>query len=375
MARASTKKLLQQLMQGVDPLQQNALIGDVFSGMQGANIPQGTSLEKLLNQYSGLGSGYYGDLTDINIAQYEDFLNQSNKLDDILAKGPAAIGRNKEAIAAAKGTPSLFSPEQLKAMEVPKLKTPAVIQPPAAPGPNVQQLSLFDDVLAAGSPPPPPNFVLQGGPYVNPTGGMQLPAVIPPATTGATPVGQAAQAAAGTGKAGGLASKLAAAGKSAGAGIGGATKGFIGNAGKLAGKLSAAAPGISTGLQIVDSGTALGDLARSTEDVRDLERQLLADSYGEGYNQLGMDEQRQIQQLRRGRRTQGDELGSFLRGAGSGAGGAAITGALGLIPGMQWLLPLAAAQLATSGVKGITKEKQNQEVSLQNLYNRLQGRG
>jgi hypothetical protein len=338
MARRITQKLLEQLMQGTNPLQQNSLISDVYSGTNGINNAGGNVLERLLANVPSTGGP----------ESLEKFIPQPG---------------------------SLFSPSQLQGMEVPigtMPKAPAV----SLPGSGAQQLSLFDDVASAATSGNPLPMTGVSGPEISLFDDVVGATLGQQATSAGGPAAQAAKAVGKGGKTVKAATaKLVAAGKPAAKGIGKAAQGFMGNAGKLFNQINAATPMISTGLQVVDSGAALSDLATGSQDIRDLEQQILADSYGKGYQNLSMDEQRQIQQLRRGRKTTGDDFGGFLRGAGSGAGGAAITGALGLIPGMQWLLPLAAAQLATSGVKGITKEKQNQEMSLQNLYNKLQGTG
>jgi hypothetical protein len=191
------------------------------------------------------------------------------------------------------------------------------------------------------------------------------------AAAGAGGAGGAANAA---GKASGLYSKL----KGAAGGAGKAIGSGLGKAGTTIGKglnfLNKAAPVIGGVTQAIDSGVALGDLANSSNDLGELERRLLADSAGgKGLSNLSTEDQRMIQSIRRGNQPyKGGELGQFLGGAGKGLGGAAITGALGLIPGMQFLLPIAAAQLATSGVKGISQGNRNKQGELDALYQRLQ---
>jgi hypothetical protein len=155
-------------------------------------------------------------------------------------------------------------------------------------------------------------------------------------------------------------------------------QGLLGKLGGTLGKgltaVSKAAPVIGGVTQAVDSGVAISDALTSTEDLAELERKLLsASAGGKGLQGLSIDDQRAIQKIRRGGQDyKGGEFGDFLGGAGKGLGGAAITGALGLIPGMQWLLPIAAAQLATSGVRGIGEGKNKKTSELAELYNRLQ---
>lgn len=308
-------------------------------------------LTELLGQNSLIGDVYSANMGMSPLGGADDLGQLLSGIDAGAAAPTSGLGQQ-----------SLFSPAQLQSMTVPKAPVPKIPAAPAAPAsPGFQQLSLFDDAVGAAATPPP-NFVLQGTPYN--ASNLQLPAVVQggvPATTQA-----ATQAASGAAGAGGKAAGI-------GAKIGGATKGVAGKLGGLFSKLSAAAPGISTATQIVDSGTAIADLAGSTQNIGELERKLLADSYSKGAGKLSNEDIRTIQTIRRGQQnnSKGD-IGAFLTGAGKGAGGAAITAALGLIPGMQWLLPLAAAQLATSGVRGITTNKQGKQNELADLYNRLQ---
>lgn len=304
-------------------------------------------LTELLGQNSLLGDVYSANMGMSPLGGADDLGQLLSGIDAGAAAPTSGLGQQ-----------SLFGPAQLESMTVPKAPVPKLPTPAAPASPGFQQLSLFDDAVGAAATPPP-NFVLQGTPY-NPSN-LQLPAVIQgggavPATT------QAAGAAGAGGKAAGIGAK-----------IGGAAKGVAGKLGGLLSKLNAAAPGISTATQIVDSGTAIADLAGSTQNIGELERKLLADSYSKGAGKLSNEDIRTIQTIRRGQQnnSKGD-LGAFLTGAGKGAGGAGITAALGLIPGMQWLLPLAAAQLATSGVRGITTNKQGKQNELADLYNRLQ---
>lgn len=227
------------------------------------------------------------------------------------------------------------------------------------------QGSVLDDMIMKANP-------ASGFTAINPINSLTSSA--PKNALMTLPKASAGGATKAAGKASGLYSKL----KGAAGGAGKAIGSGLGKAGATIGKglnfLNKAAPVIGGVTQAIDSGVALGDLATSSNDLSELERRLLADSAGgKGLGNLSTEDQRMIQSIRRGNQPyKGGELGQFLGGAGKGLGGAAITGALGLIPGMQFLLPIAAAQLATSGVKGISQGNRNKQGELDALYQRLQ---
>jgi hypothetical protein len=271
--------------------------------------------------------------------------NPMNSIDEVLAKAPAAITRNAEAVNVNKisqlkgGLPNVFGDSPINILNNPSGVNPVT----SAPGGQFP-LALVDDVANAAATAAP--------------------------STGKFPLALVNSPAAGAAKASGAAGKMG--------GLFGKLKGAAGKAGGVLGKglnaLNKAAPVIGGVTQGIDSAFALGDLANTSGDVGELERLILAEAAGaKNYSGMSVDDERMIQGMRRGIKPYNKgKLGEFLKGAGKGLGGAAITGGLGLIPGMQFLLPIAAAQLATSGVKGITQSKETDIADLQGLYQRLQ---
>ena len=352
---ASRKELLKLLQNskraiGMTPQDEIEALFDVYS--QGNNFvsnPSGDDLLEMLKDVPSLDTSLPtpgGTAIQTPLPNLPD-----SPLDNLLANAPARLEANN------KIANTLVKPG-IEANNIDDILN-SINQGPG---------SVLDDMIMKANP-------ASGFTAVNPINSLTSSApsnalmTLPQASAGG-----AAKAAGAGGKAADLFSKL----KGAAGKAGGAIKGGMGKVGGVLNKgltaLNKAAPIIGAATQAVDSGMAITDLAKTSGDLGKLERQLLAESAGgKGLSNLSTEDQRLIQSIRRGNQPyKGGELGDFIGGAGKGLGGAALTGALGLIPGMQFLLPIAAAQLATSGVRGISEGKRNKQGELDALYQRLQ---
>ncbi len=318
------------------------LINEIRSGNNFVYNPNGDELLDLLKNVDSSSGGV--TIPNQPVAPTNILTEPASRLDDLLAKAPESIARNKAAISAN------------------KLQLPSnIINDPSIGELNaLNQKGGFNYTNSnqiTNVPPMTPPPVTPANNILSSADDLMLPAVIPQAAGGG-----AAGAAGAAGKAGLFQNLKAAGGKA------------LGTLGKGLNALNKAAPVIGGVTQGIDSAFALGDLANTSGDVGELERLILSEAAGaKDYSGLSVDDERMIQGMRRGIKPYNKgKLAEFLKGGGKGLGGAAITGALGLVPGMQFLLPIAAAQLATSGVRGITESKQKDIADLQGLYQRLQ---